>query len=156
MSKATYFLFSWNHGDIMLKPTERTILKLCFLFYHLFFHFSFSAISQACFHVRRKLVLFHFISLILIYRKNIMGEFLNSYGIIHSFVAFACCWSMLLCCDLTVNWFLILFASVELFLTSKTEVWPKSQELKVKYSWINMFPVHLYFLKPRPGCFIQN
>ena len=26
----------------------------------------------------------------------------------------------------------------------------------MKYSWINVFPVHLYFLKRRPCCFIQD
>ena len=59
-------------------------------------------------------------------RKNVIGEFLNSYGIIHSFVAFACCWITLLCCFLTVNWFLILLSSVKLFLTSENKIQCKS------------------------------
>ena len=46
----------------------------------------------------------------------------NSYGIIHSFVAFACNGSMLLCPDLIVSWFLILFSGVGLFLISETKI----------------------------------
>ena len=55
--------------------------------------------------------------------ETVMESFIfNSYGIIHSFLAFAYCWNMLLCCDLTVNWVLVLFSSVELFLRSKTKI----------------------------------
>ena len=58
MSKATYFLFSWNHGDIMLKPTQKEPSWSCVFHLIIYFpHFFFSAISQTCFHVRRKLVL---------------------------------------------------------------------------------------------------
>ena len=48
MIKATYLLISWNHGNIFLKPMQNFIIY--------FSHFSFSAISQACFHIRWKLV----------------------------------------------------------------------------------------------------
>ena len=136
MIKATYLLISWNHGNIFLKPMQNFIIY--------FSHFSFSAISQACFHIRWKLVYYIIIPYhkpYLIWRKNVMDKFLNSYGIIHSFVVF-----------LTVNWFLILFSSVEHFLITKTEIWQR----KVKHSWINMFPVHLYFLNMRPCHFIQD
>ena len=57
MSKATYFLISWNHGDIMLKPTQKEPSWSCVL--HFINYFSFSPIFQACFHVRWKLVLLH-------------------------------------------------------------------------------------------------
>ena len=77
-----------------------------------------------------------------------MGMFLNSYEILHSIVAFVCFY-ILKCCDLTANCFLILFSSGKLFLVSKTEIEHKPWELKVKYSWINMLPAHLYFLKLR-------
>ena len=46
---------------------------------------------------------------------------------------------MLLCSDLTVNWF-ILFSSAELFLISQTKILRKSLELKVKYSQKNLAP----------------
>ena len=93
----------------------------------IFPHFSFSAISQACFHVRRKLVSLHnhsiLQSLLQVFKQlwNYSLIF-NSSVIIYSLMVFASCWSMLLSPDLTVNWFLILFSSVELFLKSKTNI----------------------------------
>ena len=52
-------------------------------------------------------LLFYLTNLLLICRKNVMGKFLNSYWIIimYSFIAFAFCWTMLLCPGLTVNCF---------------------------------------------------
>ena len=60
MSKATYLLISWNHGNIMLKPTQKEPSWSCVLRFIIYFsHFSFSAISRACFHIRRTLVSVH-------------------------------------------------------------------------------------------------
>ena len=81
-----------NHPEVMFS---------IFLIY--FSHFSFSAILVAFFHVRWKL-----------HSSGIIHSFSSSI-IIHSLVVFACCWSTLLCPDLTVNWFLILFSSIEFF-----------------------------------------
>ena len=128
MNKATYFLISKNHRDTMLKAMQKQPSWSYILHFIIYFpHFSFSAISQACIHVRRKLVLLdnHSISQTLLQVfKQLRNHslILNSYGIIHSFVAFTCWWSMLLCPGLPVNWFLNLFSSVELFLISETEI----------------------------------
>ena len=60
MSKATYLLISWNHGNIMLKAMQKEPSWSCVLhFIRYFSHFSFTAISQACFHVRWKFVSLH-------------------------------------------------------------------------------------------------
>ena len=140
----------------MLKPTQEEQSWSYVLHFIIFSHFSFSAISQACFHVRWKLASLHndYISQALIYiQKKCHGlvfkqlwthSFIfNSHGIIHSIVELASCWSMLTCPDFTVNWSLILFSNVELSLASKTKIKHKSRELTVKYSWIYMLLVLL-------------
>ena len=120
MNKADCLLICWNHRDVMLKQTQKEpFWSFVLRFIIIFSHFSLSAISQAYFHIEKNL--YHYASLILICRKNVMGEYLNIYRIIHSFVVYGWCWSMLLCRDLTLNWFLILFSSIELFLISKTK-----------------------------------
>ena len=72
-----------------------------------FSHFSFSAILQAFFHVKRKFLSFYNHSKPYCKFLNRNNSFIfNSFVVIHSFVAFACCWSTLLCPDLFVNWFI--------------------------------------------------
>ena len=74
-----------------------------------FSHFSFSVILQAFFRVRRKLVSLHnhSISQALLqgFKQLWNNSFIfNSSAIIHSFVAFSCCWSMLLCPGFRQTW----------------------------------------------------
>ena len=112
-----FFLKPWRyHAEINV---ERTTLKLCCPFYHLF-----SPFFLLCYFEDKNLYHYIIIPFHMPYfnlQKKRTVEFFNSYGVFHSFVAFACCWSMLLYCDVTVNWFLILFPSTELFLIEETE-----------------------------------
>ena len=124
-----------------------------------FSHFFFSALSQACFHGGQKPASFYFTSLLLIFRKYIMGEFLKQLFNHYSSFIYGV-WmllSIIWCLDLTVNcFFFILLSGVELFLISETEILRKSLELKVRYSRITLPSVHLCFLKLRLPCFNQG
>ena len=83
------------------------------------YEFSFSAISQACFHVRQKWL--HFASFNLICRKIVMDKFLNSYGLIHSSSSDGICGVCTLLKHVTMPWFHCKLFKFELFLISKTK-----------------------------------
>ena len=123
-----------------------------------FSHFFFSALSQECFHGGQKPASFYFTSLLLIFRKYIMGESLKQLFNHYSSFIYGVCMllSIIWCLDLTVNCFFILLSGVELFLISETEILRKSLELKVRYSRITLPSVHLCFLKLRLPCFNQG
>ena len=123
-------------------------------------HFSFCAISQACFHVRWKLPSLHnhFISQPLLQVFNVMESFIYFQQFCnHSFI---CGISMLLK-HVTKPW---THCKLVAYFVFKCWTFSNKQdrnivlitELKVKYSWINMLPVQLCFLKPRPHCFSQD
>ena len=102
-----YFLISYNRWDIRLKPMQKEpSWKYVLHFVICFPHFSFSAIWQACFHVRQKLVSLHNHSIsqaLFRFAKKCHGQvfkqlwnhsfIFNSYEIIHSLPALSCCWS---------------------------------------------------------------
>ena len=122
----------------MLKPMQKEPCWSYDLHFIICFsHYSLSAISQTCFHVRQKL--YHYISFpfhksYFNMQKKCHGRvfkqlwnhsfFFNSYEIIHLW-----CLHVVEACHFTVNWFLIcFFLSAELFLTSKMKIQHKSQE----------------------------
>ena len=131
-----YFFISYNHWDIRLKPMQKEPSWSYVLHFIICFpHFSFSAIWQACFHVRQKLVSLHNHSIsqaLFRFAKKCHGQvfkqlsnhsfIFNSYEIIHSLPALSCCWSKLLFPDPTVNWFLILLSCVKTFPMNETEI----------------------------------
>lgn len=75
-----------------------------------FSHFFFSALSQECFHGGQKPASFYFTSLLLIFRKYIMGESLKQLFNHYSSFIYGVCMllSIIWCLDLTVNCFFYL------------------------------------------------
>ena len=101
----------------MLKPTQKEPSWSYVLHFIIYFsHFSFSAISQACIHVRRNLESLHnhSISQVLFefaekWNGRVFKQLWNHSFIFNSYTTFVCWWNMLMYRDPNVNWFCILF-----------------------------------------------